>query len=157
MSFKRWRDVPCEAKVKDLELTVLVDGNVRRLQVPVDDARRVDVPVEFRYIYSPNKRTSSILHAADDLVDEELDVVVGKLLSLDDVVQVSSHQVGHLDTVDWVRKKGYYYHVDISKLVKCVLRCEAVEKSNDLKVAYISKNKKLRLLKIRSKVLKLIV
>ena len=42
----------------------------------------------------------SILHAADDLVDEELDVVVGKLLSLDDVVQVSSHQVGHLDTVD---------------------------------------------------------
>ena len=92
-------------------------------------------------MYSPNKRTSSILHAADDLVDEELDVVVGKLLRLDDVVQVSTHQVGHLDTVDWVRKKGHFYHVDISKLVKRVLRCEAVEKSNDLKVAYIGQTK----------------
>ena len=108
-------------------------------------------------VYSSNKSTLSILHAADDLVDEELDVVVGKLLRLDDVVQVSSHQVSHLETVDWIRKKGHFYHVDISKLIKCVLRCEAVEKSNDLKVAYISKNKKLRLLKIRSKVLKLIV
>ena len=37
-----------------------------------------------------------VLHATDDLVDEELDVVVGKLLGLDDVVQVGSHQVGDL-------------------------------------------------------------
>ena len=58
-------------------------------------------------VYSSNKSTLSILHAADDLVDEELDVVVGKLLRLDDVVQVSSHQVGHLETVDWVRKRPF--------------------------------------------------
>ena len=37
-----------------------------------------------------------VLHATDDLVDEELDVVVGKLLGLDDVVQVGPHQVGDL-------------------------------------------------------------
>ena len=64
-------------------------------------------------------------------------MVVGKLLRLDDVVQVSTHQVGHLDTVDLVGKKGLFYHVDISKLVKCALRCEAVKESNDLKVAHI--------------------
>ena len=45
---------------------------------PVNDAGRVD-----------------ILHAAYDLVDEELDVVVRQLLGLDDVVQVSAHQRGH--------------------------------------------------------------
>ena len=59
-------------------------------------------------VYSSNKSTLSILHAADDLVDEELDVVIGKLLRLDDVVQVSSHQVGHLETVDWIRKRDMF-------------------------------------------------
>ena len=72
----------------------------------MDDARRVDVPVD-RIIINLFQE-QDILHAADDLVDEELDVVVGKLLRLDDVVQVSSHQVGHLETVDWVRKRDIF-------------------------------------------------
>ena len=46
----------------------------------------------------------SVLHATDDLVDEELNMVVGKLLRLDDVVQVGAHQVGHLDMVDLIQK-----------------------------------------------------
>ena len=36
-----------------------------------------------------------VLHAPEDLVDEELDVVVAQLLRLHDVVQVGTHQVGH--------------------------------------------------------------
>ena len=46
-------------------------------------------------------QSRKILHAADYLVDQELDVVVGELLSLDDVVQVSPHQVGHLGWHCW--------------------------------------------------------
>ena len=36
-----------------------------------------------------------VLHAPEDLVDEELDVVVRQLLRFDDVVEVGSHEVGH--------------------------------------------------------------
>jgi hypothetical protein len=32
-----------------------------------------------------------VFHAADDLIDEELDVIVGQLLGLDNVVQVRPH------------------------------------------------------------------
>ena len=34
-----------------------------------------------------------VLHAPENLVDEELDVVVGELLRLDDVVEVGAHEV----------------------------------------------------------------
>lgn len=34
-----------------------------------------------------------VLHTPEDLVDEELDVVVGELLRLDDVVEVGAHKV----------------------------------------------------------------
>lgn len=37
----------------------------------------------------------SDLQASENLVDEELDMVIGQLLTLDDVVEVRAHQVGH--------------------------------------------------------------
>ena len=39
-----------------------------------------------------------VLHASEDLVDEELDVIVAQLLRFHNVVQVRSHQMG--DEVD---------------------------------------------------------
>ena len=57
------------------------------------------IPAEWTYLGTDillEPQSRKILHAADYLVDQELDVVVGELLSLDDVVQVSPHQVGHL-------------------------------------------------------------
>ena len=36
-----------------------------------------------------------ILHPTDDLIDQELDMIIRQLLSLDDVVEVGSHEVGH--------------------------------------------------------------
>jgi hypothetical protein len=52
-----------------------IDGPV---PVPVNDASWVDV-----------------LHAAYNLIDEELHMVVRQLLRLDDIVQVGAHQVGY--------------------------------------------------------------
>ena len=70
----------------------------------MDNARGVDVPADRHVDIDTEKQEQDVLHATDDLVDEELDVVVGKLLRLDDVVQVGPHQVGHLDMVDLVQK-----------------------------------------------------
>ena len=60
----------------------------------------------------------NILHPPDNLVDQELDVVIGQLLGLDDVVEVCPHEVGH--------------HVHIRELVQCALGCEAVQQPNYL-------------------------
>lgn len=65
----------CEAKVADLELAVAVDEQVARLEVAVDHVRRVDV-----------------LDAAEELVEEELDVQVAEgLAAAHDLVQVRLH------------------------------------------------------------------
>ena len=34
-----------------------------------------------------------VLHASENLVDEELDMVVGQLLRFDDVIEVCAHEV----------------------------------------------------------------
>ena len=60
----------------------------------------------------------NILHPPDNLVDQELDVVIGELLGLDDVVEVCPHEVGH--------------HVHIRELVKRALGREAVQQPNYL-------------------------
>ena len=95
-------------------LTAMFDGFRSRWMMPAEWTYLLSLDV-----YSPNKRTLSILHAADDLVDEELDVVVGKLLSLDDVVEVSAHEVSD--------------HIHVTKLVQAALWREAVQQTNDLK------------------------
>ena len=70
-----------QAKVADLQLAVGVQQNVARLQVAVEDIRRVDV-----------------LEAAQYLVEEVADVVVAELLSVEQLRQVGLHQ--RLDDVD---------------------------------------------------------
>ena len=60
----------------------------------------------------------NILHPPDNLVDQELDVVIGELLGLDDVVEVCPHEVGH--------------HVHIRELVQRALGGEAVQQPNYL-------------------------
>lgn len=42
-----------------------------------------------------DSRTVYVLQAAQDLVDEELDMLVRQALGADDVVQVGAHQVRH--------------------------------------------------------------
>ena len=76
---------PSKTKIQYLELTILIDSNVRWLEVPVDDSCRVD-----------------ILHTPHNLIDQELYMVIRQLLGLDDIVQVGPHQVGHHVPVDKV-------------------------------------------------------
>ena len=68
---------------------------------PVNDACRVDV-----------------FHSSEYLVDQELDMVIRQLLSLDDVVEVGAHQMGH--------------QVDVIELAQLTSGSENVQKSNDL-------------------------
>ena len=60
----------------------------------------------------------NIFHPPDNLVDQELDVVIGELLGLDDVVEVCPHEVGH--------------HVHIRELIQRALGGEAVQQPNYL-------------------------
>ena len=81
------------AGVTDLEIAVLVDGKVARLEVAVDNPGRVDVLINrhgrARGAAKPHQQS------AQDLVDEELDVLVGEHLGGDDGVHVRPHQLGH--------------------------------------------------------------
>ena len=61
-----------------------------------------------------------VLHAAEDLVDQELDVVVRQLLSLDNVVQVGPHQRAD--------------QVHVSEVVQRRAGGEHVQKVDDLKI-----------------------
>ena len=60
----------------------------------------------------------NVLHAPEDLVDEELDVVVAQLLRLHDVVEVGAHQVRH--------------QVHVGELAQVLGRGEHVEQADDL-------------------------
>lgn len=72
---------PGEAKVTDLQVAVLVDENVGRLQVPVDDASRVN-----------------ILEAAENLVEEVLDELLLQWSRREETVEVGAQELG--DKVD---------------------------------------------------------
>ena len=53
-----------------------------------------------------------VLHAPEDLVDEELDVVVRQLLRFDDVVEVGAHEVGHeVEIAELGQSRGGGEHV----------------------------------------------
>ena len=62
--------------------------------------------------------TVNILHTPHYLVDKKLNMIIRQLLSLDDVVEVSPHEVSH--------------HVHIGELVQTDLGGEAVQQSNNL-------------------------
>ena len=68
-----------------------------------------------------------VLHAPEDLVDEELDVVVAQLLRLHDVVQVGTHQVGH--------------EVHVGELGLVARRRENVEKADNLRSEKLGRSK----------------
>ena len=70
-----------------------------------------------------NSRRVDVLHAPEDLVDEELDVVVGELLRLDDVVEVRAHEVGD--------------EVEVAELGQSRRGSEDVLQPDDLKTRYI--------------------
>ena len=76
-----------QAEVANLEHAVGVDEQVARLDVSVDDLGRVQV-----------------LDAPEDLVEEHLDVVLGKMLwGNDDLMQVRLHKLGdHVDLLEKV-------------------------------------------------------
>ena len=61
-----------------------------------------------------------VLHAAEDLVDQELDVVVRQFLSLDNVVQVGPHQRAD--------------QVHVSEVVQRRAGGEHVQQVDDLKI-----------------------
>ena len=61
-----------------------------------------------------------VLHAAEDLVDQELDVVVRQLLSLDNVVEVGPHQRAD--------------QVHVSEVVQRRAGGEHVQQVDDLKI-----------------------
>ena len=126
---------PCQAKVEDLELAILVDGDVWRLQVPVDYPRGVDVPGNMTFDLSLNKKDTSCRGLSGRSgtgrgrrrASESWWCCSG---------QPPSGGSPRLTLLMWSKYKTVTYHVNISKLVKGALRCEAVQEANDLKVVY---------------------
>lgn len=92
-----------QAEVQDLQLAVLVDRDVGRLQVLSSRSMRnshrtcglwpryiTNVYATYPVYYA---RGVNVLQATQNLIDEELHVIVRQLLRSDDVVQVSAHQM----------------------------------------------------------------
>ena len=104
-----------QAEVAYLEQAVAVDEQVAGLDVAVDDARRVEV-----------------LDAAQYLVEEELDVVLGEHLRTgDDLVQVGLHELG--ENVDLVEEVGHgrLEHVDRVQDVVVLEHAEHLDLAED--------------------------
>lgn len=104
---------PCETEVAHFEIAVGVDEQVRWLQVPVHDIRRVDG-----------------LEGTEDLVDEVLAMVVGQGLCSDDPVQIGLHEL--LDEVDLaeVLERGRFCDVeDADDLRELLAACPFIEET----------------------------
>ncbi len=77
----------------------------------------------------------NILHASHNLVHQELDVVVGELLSLDNVVKIGAHE--------WSDE------VDIVELGQGLGRGEDVEQPDDVLVSHVLQHPKLPIRSLR--------
>lgn len=70
-----------------------------------------------------------VLHAPEDLIDEELNMVVAETLSFDNLVEVGAHQRGH--------------EVDIGEAVHRFGRGEDVQQPNDVLVIHVLEHPQL--------------
>lgn len=84
-----------EAKVADLEIAVLVDQDVARLQVTVDHARRVDILETTLRSVSPSSFGSRWEMAHHDLVEKVLDELLLQRPRSEKPVQIRPEKLGY--------------------------------------------------------------